>query len=189
MIIARTTSAPYFQAHLVGTKIYDLSHLNPFHFEVISTKVQRPIRISVRFTNHCFSEAFDPLKHTPEEPEIIDGLKRRALCPIRYELSHELPGLIRGLAGGRTSVHETAARRNWMYAATVEVPIAGTRYQIFFELRRAIKERRRLQDLEMVVESAYPADPGRAEPNILGRVGFALLAGSLYMGKPVTTRR
>jgi hypothetical protein len=50
-------------------------------------------------------------------------------------------------------------------------------------------ERRRLQDLDMVVESAYPADPGRPEPNILGRVSFLLLAGSLYTGKPVTTRR
>jgi hypothetical protein len=44
----------------------------------------------------------------------------------------------------------------------VEVPIAGTRNQIFFELRRTIPERRRLQDLDMVVESAYPADPRSA---------------------------
>jgi hypothetical protein len=76
-----------------------------------------------------------------------------------------------------------------MYAATVQVPTTGTVYQIFFELRRATPERRRLQDLNMVVESAYPADPGRPEPNILGRVSFLLLAGSVYVGKPVTTRR
>jgi hypothetical protein len=76
-----------------------------------------------------------------------------------------------------------------MHAALVEVPFAGTRYQIFFELRRTVPERRRLQDLDMVVESAYPADPSRTEPNILGPVRFALLAGSLYLGKVVTTRR
>jgi hypothetical protein len=76
-----------------------------------------------------------------------------------------------------------------MYAATVEIPVAGTRYQIFFELRRAVPERRRLQDLDMVVESAYPADPSRPEPNILGRVNFLLLVGSVSVGKPVTTRR
>ena len=70
----------------------------------------------------------------------------------------------------------------------VEVPIAGTRYQIFLELRRTIPERRRLQDLDMVVESAYPADPDRPEPNILGPVWFALLAGSLYLRKVVTAK-
>lgn len=76
-----------------------------------------------------------------------------------------------------------------MYAAIVEVPEAGTRYQIFFELRRTVAGLRRLQDLDMVVESAYPANPARPEPNILGRVSFLLLAGNLYAGKPVTTRR
>jgi hypothetical protein len=71
-------------------------------------------------------------------------------------------------------------RRRWNW---------GLRYQIFFDLRRAVEERRWFQDLDMVVESAYPADPGRAAPNVQGRVSFLLLAGSLYVGKPVTTRR
>jgi hypothetical protein len=170
-------------------RIYDLSHLDPFQFEVSSTKVPRPLRINVRFTNHCFSEAFDSAKHPNDEPAIMDGARRRAFCPDRYALSPRLPGLIRGLAAPSARVHETAARRNWMYAATVEAPTIGTRYQIFFELRRTVPERRRLQDLDMVVESAYPADPSRPEPNILGRVSFLLLAGSLHVGKPVTTRR
>lgn len=60
---------------------------------------------------------------------------------------------------------------------------------IFFELRRTVPKRRQLQDLDMVVESAYPADPNRPEPNILGPVRFALLAGSLFLGKTITTRR
>lgn len=36
---------------------YDLSHLDPFVFEAASAKVPRPLRIDVRFTNHCYSEA------------------------------------------------------------------------------------------------------------------------------------
>lgn len=170
-------------------QVYDLSHLHPFQFDVSSSKVPRRLRINVRFTNHCFSEAFDPAKHPADEPVIPDGQRRRAFCPDRYDLSPRLPSLIRGLADPAARVHETAARRNWMHAALVEVPFAGTRYQIFFELRRTVPERRRLQDLDMVVESAYPADPSRTEPNILGPVRFALLAGSLYLGKVVTTRR
>jgi hypothetical protein len=179
----------YHPPLLINGRAYDLSHLDPFLFEVSSTKVPRPLRINVRFTNHCFSEAFDPAKHPADEPAIMDGLRRRAFSPNRYALSPGLPALIRGLADPGARVHETAARRNWMYAAIVEVPVTGTRYQIFFELRRTVPERRRLQDLEMVVESAYPADPSRSEPNILGRVSFLLLAGSLFVGKLVTTRR
>jgi hypothetical protein len=173
----------------VCSHVHDLSHLDPFQFEVSSAKVPRPLRINVRFTNHCFSEAFDPAKHPADEFRIMDGSRRRAFCPSRYALSHLLAGLIRGFAHTSTRVHETASRRNWMYAATVEVPVAGTLYQVFFDIRRTIPERRRMQDLDMVVESAYPFDPERPEPNILGRVNFLLLAGSLYIGKPVTTRR
>jgi hypothetical protein len=173
----------------IDGQTYDLSHLDPCQFEAISTKVPRPLRINVRFTNHCFSEAFDPVKHPAGTFAIMDGPRRRVFSPDRYTLSFQLPVLIRGLASPGARVHETAARRNWMYAATVQVPTTGTVYQIFFELRRATPERRRLQDLDMVVESAYPADPGRPEPNILGRVSFLLLAGSVYVGKPVTTRR
>jgi len=48
--------------------------------------------------------------------------------------------------------------------------------------------RRPGHDLDLVVESAYPADPGRAKPNVLGRIGFALLAGRVFLGKLVSTR-
>lgn len=187
-----TPSVPFQHYHpslRIRGRAYDVSHLDPFQFEVCSTKVPRPLRINVRFTNHCFSEAFDPSKHPANEPPIMDGTRRRAFCPVRYELSPRLPALIRGLADPGSRVHETATRRNWMYAAVVEMPAAGTQYQIFFELRRTVPERRRQQDIDMIVESAYPADPSRPEPNILGRVNFQLLAGSLYVGKPVTTRR
>lgn len=179
----------YHRPLQIRAQVYDLAHLDPFQFEVSSTKVPRPLRVNVRFTNHCFSEAFDPIKHADDEPVIPDGAKRRAFCPDRYALSPRLPGLIRGLSNPAARVYETAARRNWMHAAIVEVPVVGTRYQIFFELRRTAPVRRHLQDLDMVVESAYPADPNRPEPNILGPVRFALLAGSLFVGKPVTTRR
>lgn len=189
MDVPRTPVERYHRPLLIRGQHYDLAHLDPFRFEVVSAKVPRPLRINVRFTNHCFSEAFDPAKHPADEPAIMDGQKRRTFCRDRYDLSVQLPALIHGLAEPRTRVHETAARRNWMYAATVEVPVVGTRYQIFFGLQRTVRERRQLQDLDMVVESAYPADPGRPEPNILGPVSFLLLAGSTYVGKPVTTRR
>ena len=168
---------------------FDLSHLAPFRFTADSAKAGKPLVIFARFSNHCYSEAFDSGSHDPNGAVIMDGRKRRVFSPLRHRLSLLLPGLVKGLSAPGIRVHETMARRNWMYAVTVDIPEAGTRYQIFFDLRRAPAERRQSQDLEMMVESAYPADPERARPNILGRVGFLLLAGSVYTGRKVMTRR
>lgn len=189
MTPAAPTAAAYSAPLVIRGVAFDLVHLDPFTFEVASNKVPRPLLVNVRFTSHCYTEAFDPARHPADEPAIMDGVRRRAFAPDRYTLSHRLPALIRGLADPRAKVHETGARRNWMYSAVVEIPAEGTRYGVFFELRRTPEERRKLSDLELVVESAYPADPARPEPNILGPVGFVLLAGSTFLGKRVTTRR
>lgn len=189
VLSCRMPIQPYHTPVFVGDQLHDLSHLAPFTFEVASAKVPRPLRINVRFTNHCFSEAFDPSKNPANAPFIFDGQRRRVFSPERYALSSQLPVLIRSLADPHARVNQTAARRNWMYAAIVEVPTTDTRYHTFFTLRRTVEERRRLQDLDMVVESAYPVSPGQREPNILGRMSFLLLAGSVYLGKSVTTRR
>jgi hypothetical protein len=131
-------------------QFYDVSHLDPFRFEASSTKVPRPLRINVRFTNHCYSEAFDPARHSMDGPAIMDGQKRRAFCPERHALSRRLPELIRGLAHPGVRVHETASRRNWMHAVAVELPFDGGRYQIFFDCGGRFRDRRRLQDLDML---------------------------------------
>jgi hypothetical protein len=137
----------------------DLSHLDPFRFEATSTKVARPLRINVRFTNHCYSELFDPARHPGGETLIMDGKRRRIFSQDRYALSHRLPGLIRELANRGVHLHETASRRNWVYSVSAEISAAGSSYHVFFDLRRASPERRQLQDLDMVIESAYPGDP------------------------------
>lgn len=185
---APTAPAAYSVPLVIRGAAHDLSHLDPFTFEVASDKVPRPLRVNVRFTNHCYTEAFDLARHPADEPAVMDGVRRRAFSPDRYALSRRLPGLVRGLADPRAKVRETGSRRNWMYSAVVEIPAEGTRYGVFFGLRRAPADRRRLQDLELVVESAYPADPARPEPNILGRVGFVLLAGSTFLGRRVSTK-
>ncbi len=94
--------------------LLDVPYLAPFRFTADNAKAVKELRIYVRFSNHCFSEAFDPARHSPDEPVIMDGRKRRVFCPDRHRLSFRLPGLIRGLATPGARVHETAARRNWM---------------------------------------------------------------------------
>jgi hypothetical protein len=65
----------------------------------------------------------------------------------------------------------------------VEVPIAGTRYQIFFELRRTFPERRRLQDLDMVVESALMNMEGAsiADQEAFDANGLYVGTGGLFL--------
>ena len=185
---AFTTAAYSVPLDIRGVN-YSLSHLDPFTFDVMSNKVPRPLRVNVRFTSHCYTEVFDLDRHPADEPVIMDGIRRRAFAPDRYALSHRLPALIHGLADPRAKVHEASTQRNWMYSTVVEIPAEGTPYNVFFKFSRTVPERQKLSDLELVVESAYPADPARAEPNILGRVSFVLLTGSTFLGKRIGTRR
>jgi len=71
---------------------------------------------------------------------------------------------------------------------SVSVATAAGPYHIFFVLRRASQSDRKLQDLNMTIESAYP-QRGQPAPQVRGRIGFTLLAGKVFLGEPVATRR
>ncbi len=82
---------------------------------------------------------------------------------------------------------QTAQERNWLHTVKVDDP-AGP-YHVFFELRRAAVESRHLQDLNLVVESAYPQGDVRRAPAVRGSMGFILLCGKVYKGESAATRR
>jgi hypothetical protein len=167
-------------------RVYDLTHLEPFRFAACSAKVPRPLRINVRFTNHCYSEAF-PARHgraMDHGREKTARLLSRPLPPLSpssgADPRHGKSGYSRSRDGVTPKLdvcrHRGDARRGDPIPNLLRSPASDP-------------ERRQLQDLDMVVESAYLADPGRTEPNILGRANFLLLAGSLYLGKAVMTWR
>ena len=184
-----TVPPPYFAAQTIRGTVYDLSHFNPFQFLVESDKVPRPLKVNVRFSTHCFTEGYDPTKHPINEPVIMDeGNRRRAFCSIRHNLSLQLPTLVNNLGAPGSIVYQAASKRNWVYSITL-VDQSGSKYQVFFDFRRTAKGLRHLQDLDMFVESAYSVPIVQEEPNILGSVRFALLAGNTYIGKPVNTRK
>lgn len=153
-----------------------------------SSKSGKRLRVHVRFTTHCFSKKYDEATHPVTEPILYDaGRRRRSFCPVRYDLSLRLPDLILGLNHLKAEVMQTAEERNWLHSVTLDDP-AG-KYQIFFELRRAPPASSALQDLNLMVESAYLQEPATDRRAVRGRMGFVLLCGKVYLGEPVATRR
>lgn len=179
---------PYHRPLTIAGQIYDFPHLEPFQLTVVSQKVGRPLRIHVRFTTHCFSENFDPAAHPQSVFTFPDaGRRPRVFSLVRYDLSKQLPGALQQLNHPKAQVRQTTQRRNWLHSIMVSSP-AGP-YHVFFELRRAPADERELQDLNLTVESAYPQDPTKPAPGVLGQIGFLLLAGKIYKGEPTATRR
>lgn len=180
--------ANYFPSLDISGVTYDFEHLNPFVMIVKSDMAKRNLRVHVRFTNHCFSKGYDKFSHPEGEVVILDHSgKERTFCPIRYRLSLSLPGIINKLCDPIEKVFQTAARRNWAYSLTIDDPSGP--YHLFFEIRRVSANERHLQDLNVVIESAYHEERGYGPPALLGRIGFVTLCGQVFCGKKLTTKR
>ena len=181
-------SAPYFLPICIGDETFDFSHLEPFTLDVDSEKAGRTLVVHVRFTAHCFTKGYSAETHPDGEPILRDhGGRERTFCRTRYALSSKLRGLIESLAYPRVKVWQTAERRNWAHSVTVDTPKGP--YHVFFELRKAPGGCQYKQDLNLVVESAYPEDPALGKPNLLGNMAFVLLCGKVFLRESVATRR
>ncbi|SBW85066.1 hypothetical protein PVE_P0021 (plasmid) [Pseudomonas veronii 1YdBTEX2] len=176
----------YFPPLTIDGQFFDFAHLEPFTFTVTSLLAKKDLKVHVTFSNHCFTEGFEAEKHRPGQPVIMDGVRQRLFCPVRYRLSLNLPAVIQGLIHPKAKVWETAAERNWCYSITIEDPSGP--YHVFFEVRRAGREKRQWQDINLVIESAYHEGEGGG-PVLKGSMAFALLCGKVYMGHPTATKR
>ena len=181
-------SQPYHPPLFIEGKNRDFSHLEPFHIDIDSVKAGKILHIHVRFTSHCFTKQYDVATHPTDEPILLDaGGYPRSFCPTRHDLSLRIPSLIRALNHPKATVRQTTEERNWLHSVTVHEP--DGKYHVFFELRRAPLAARHLQDLNLVVESAYPRNAIRQEPRTRGSMNFILLCGKVHKGEPFTTRR
>lgn len=152
----------------------DFSHLEPL--ELICVTESRPggARISVRFSNHCFSEAHDAEKHAGQVV-IADGGKQRAFCPVRYKLSLGLPDLVKALP--ESHVYLTPE------ANFVRVQIAEEgEYRMYFNIRKAGADG---FDLRMYVESAYRPDEDVLATHRMQKVRFKVLVDKLLKNEKV----
>lgn len=179
---------PFFSPITLGGEIIGFDHLDPFQISVPSELVRRQLTVDIKFTNHCFSYGDEDT--SVEEGELYDhNNKRRLFCPKRYQLSLELPNILRNMNHPRVKVWQTSARRNWTHVIQIDepaLPYEGP-YYIFFELRKARRDER--DDLKLIVESAYHAGEGYASPRLVGRIGFHLLCGKTYLRQRLSTKR
>lgn len=179
---------PYYESLNLGGEVFEFSHLEPFTMEFESRMAKKWLRLHVTFKNHCFTKGYKPEEHIAGEP-IFDEFSAspRLFCRTRYRLSKVLPELIRRLNHPKVEVVQTAAKRNWVYSMKIEDP-AGP-YHVFLEVRRPGEKHKHMQDLNIVIESAYHENPNEGPPNVLGPMNFYVLCGKVFTNKPVATRR
>ncbi|MEN0106246.1 MAG: hypothetical protein AAGC84_07445 [Pseudomonas sp.] len=178
---------PFFPPVVFNGETYDLAHLDPLTLKIDSAMAGKVLTVGVRFSNHCFTSAYSPHDHKAG-PILLDaGGRQRTFCPKRYALSLQLGQLISELNHPKIQVWQTAERRNWVYSTTVEGHQGP--YHVFFEIKRNDRKNHAQDDLNMVIESAYPEGDLRTGPNRFGRMGFVLLCGKIYTGKPIATKR
>lgn len=111
---------------------------------------------------------------------IMDYKTPRLFDQRRYDLSKNLPGIIRALP--MVKVHQTSETRNYVYYSSL-TELAGMEYRTFFSLNKA---REGNYHLELFVESAYPSPTGTMSMRRRPRaIRFSMLALKVYEGKPV----
>lgn len=123
-------------------EVYDLSHLHPFEYRLEHYK------INVAFSMHCFTR-------TPLPGESFDGLlsytspkeTNRIFCPIRYELSKQLPEIISNL-NEKTCWH--THHGNFFTIEIQDVDGKKKDYEVYFDVFKAGKGYLTLQ-----IQSSY----------------------------------
>lgn len=142
---------------------------------VPSRRVGKDLRVNTTFSTHCFSESYGKIPHPQGDPIIdYDTRRPRTFCPIRYGHSKLLPDLVRSLPD--VDVWQTSAVRNWVYSVSIDDPSGP--YHMFFEIKKAPAEQRTWQDLNLIVESAYPSGP----PAVRGKKPFVIVCAEAYLG-------
>ena len=168
----------YWPPLIIGGLTVDLAHLEPFALACAVDGRDNALVINVRFSNHCFTEAFVDGVHSAETI-VMDHKTKRAFSQVRYACSRSLPAALARLPSGK--VHQTAEQRNYVYATTIESD-HGELYEIYFTLKKAGGE---LGDLNLFVESAYPVDVATARPKRPRAIRFKVLALKIFRNEAV----
>ena len=113
---------------------YPLGHLQSFRVTVPQKDpLQASAVLQVNFSNHAYTEKWNPATHTAEHKIVVDS-EERAFCSVRYGCSIELPALIQYHVGGKAfeGRDSNGAMNRFFYAEADSIA-----YPIYFKLGRA----------------------------------------------------
>lgn len=169
---------PFFPTLLVGGQLTNFEHLEPFQF--VTETVARPkgAVIDVRFSNHCFSEAYDPERHL-DPVDVWDRGQRRVFDQVRFDRSLKLREIIEGMPSGAIYLTPEA---NFVRIVTPGIN-GPDEYRVYFNAKRG--GGRGDCDVSLYVESAYPPDLDKMvlRPTQMTKVRFAILVDKTIRGE------
>ena len=164
---------------------YDLAHLHPFAHEFVvdarDGKPEQRYAINVAFSLHCFTRGRKDGETVPPDHLYADNREERVIDLARYELSHRLPDVIRGI-GRRKCFHTGHA--NFFTVEVIDDDGRSHDYSVFFAVTKAGKGRR----LNLFVQSAYVSDriptPAKRKP-----IKFMVIAHNTATSRPIRAPR
>lgn len=170
---------PYHPDMTIDGVPMSFAHLDPRALAFHVRNLDRVLVVDVKFSNHCFSEAFIAGTHD-RSWLVMDGTRERAFCWERYELSRKLPEMVSALP--EAAVWVTTSERN--YVSYIMRGEGAEAYPMFFHLR---KKGGHGEDLTLFVESAYPMGQGdlKTLAGASQKVRFPVLCAKIFQGQAV----
>ncbi|WP_321473223.1 hypothetical protein [uncultured Paludibaculum sp.] len=140
-----------------GLEEYDLCHLHPatitYTQEARGGKPARCYAVDVVYSMHCFTRGIKADERPNPDLCYRDSRETRVFDFRRYELSRQLPGIIRDLCT-RKVYH--SGRGNFFTIEIIDKRTgARLEYEIYFVASRSSRKGR----IDLVVQSAYVRDP------------------------------
>lgn len=172
-------------------KTFDLSHVHPFEWEYTAPaadkRPERTYRMIVQFSMHTFTRGIEQgegvetaMIYRDEE----NTKEERAFDFLRYELSNQLPDIIRGL--GEKACYHTHHGNFFTIEATAPNGVASE-YEVYFQLSRA---KGKGEWLHLYIQSAYVRDKshGTTQPR-KRKIRFQVIAHNIIHGKAIKAGR
>ena len=169
----------FFPTLLVAGAPVNFDHLEPFQFLVVTEARPGGATIDVRFSNHCFSEAYNAAVHATPIVDVWDRGQRRVFCQQRYDLSLGLRTIIEALP---TSPIFLTPEANFVRIVTADAN-GVNEYRVYFNAKHG----RDASDVSIFIESAYPPDFSKQvlKPSQMTKVRFSVLVDKTIRGEKI----
>ena len=139
----------------VDGQTYDLSHFDNFVFNhtraATGAHPAKTVRFLVSFGHHCFTS------HIGDDDKWLYphvGGKPRYFCPVRSELSREIPRILQALAATNPYLKKTFVQHREEFFH-LEHNVNGIDYRLFIEITKVNKP---FADIRLKIASAYPEE-------------------------------